>query len=875
MSSALMLLASAPIARCLRGVMGASEMSINPSSPDVADECKAEVRSVLIKRASDVRYDPPLLAACGHDIVTHCDDVGSDSTAVLGCLKFVKPLLLPHCRAAVTARQSAAAEDMSLDPDLHRYCGAERDKLCLEAGWGNGAAEACLLGHLRGSLPQVFSEVVFSTPVGLGAASPRKAEELSTNCSVALVQRLMEEGEDIRFNYRLSAACAGDKQVMCRDVRPGGAAVLRCLEDHLDSADMTVECRDALLESRLLRSVDVRLDHTFVAGCETDVRSLCAEEVTAQLAGGPREVPFGLSAPFECLRGKLELVREPTCRRHMYERIAAAYGDNRLDAGLMRNCHQEVAVFCASHPARALDCLGDKIDKFSKEDSPAVLKGKISDMCMSVVVDRRLQAATDVAFVPDLIDACAKEHAAFCSGPGMEGSRALDCLSDRRTSPDFSPRCSDALREFLVEAAQDIRTMAGLRQDCNEEISTLCKGVQPGEGRVVSCLRDNRANITGEACRRQVLRLLGLVVEDHRLDARMQQACTSDIQKFCGGVEEGDGQVHACLRRSADHLSPECRAAEEEVERLEHEDVRLNPKLMRECPLAISTFCGDVPPGAARVIRCLQSNMHKGHFPPSCRAALTQLTDRAAVKYSLNFRLRQECEEDAQVLCPDSVDEVGASRHTLTGKSGAASQETTLACLAKQPAKLAASCRAELQSLVKLALNRYRVGMPLTSQCDGDVMARCQVDRVAAPFLQSGYVLDCLAKHAAKLHKPCWELVQFKRAATAESTAWRAPGASGALDEALVQRLAADVRREIEPRLASSVHEQVNRNVHVVARNVSGALVRTLAPKVNALMHTTATLLMLTGVGLVGAVLLMRRMMARGGVMVVKKDGRV
>ena len=31
--------------------------------------------------------------------------------------------------------------------------------------------------------------------------------------------------------------------------------------------------------------------------------------------------------------------------------------------------------------------------------------------------------------------------------------------------------------------------------------------------------------------------------------------------------------------------------------------------------------------------------------------------------------------------------------------------------------------------------------------------------QLAAPFLQSGYVLGCLAKHAAKLHKPCWELV--------------------------------------------------------------------------------------------------------------------
>ena len=42
--------------------------------------------------------------------------------------------------------------------------------------------------------------------------------------------------------------------------------------------------------------------------------------------------------------------------------------------------------------------------------------------------------------------------------------------------------------------------------------------MQPGEGRVIACLRDARANITGELCKRQVLRLLGFVVEDHRMD---------------------------------------------------------------------------------------------------------------------------------------------------------------------------------------------------------------------------------------------------------------------------------------------------------------------------------------------------------------------
>ncbi|GLI61059.1 hypothetical protein VaNZ11_003321 [Volvox africanus] len=894
--------ASAPVAKCLLSAMHASEMSISPGIPSVRDECKAEVRSVLIQRASELRYDPPLLAACAHDIVTHCGDVASDSVAVIRCLRNAKQQLLPLCRTAVTARQAAAAEDLSLDPELQRSCGVERDTLCLEAGWGEGAAQACLLAHLRGSLPQVFSEIIFPA-IGAGgggdsSSAKRSASssnsgsatavELSANCSAALVSRLMAEGEDIRFNFQLSSTCAGDKQVLCRDVRPGGAAVLRCLESHLDSPNMSEECSLALGEVRQLRSLDVRLDHTFVANCADDVRSLCDAAVAEQLGSGPAEVPFGLSAPFECLRSRLELVRDSTCRRHMYESIVAAYTDNRLDAGLMRGCHQEVAVLCPQHPPRALECLQEKIDKFSREEAPAVLKGKVSEQCMAVVLERRTQAATDVAFIPDLMEACSKEKATMCSAPGMEGVRALDCLVDRRNVPGFSERCGEALREYLTEAARDIRTMAGLNKDCGPEIRTLCKGIQPGEGRVISCLRDQRANITGETCRQQVMRLLGFIVEDHRMDVGLTEACTSDVQKYCGGVEAGEGQVHDCLRRSADHLSPECRAAEEEVERLEHEDVRLNPKLMRECPLAVSGFCADVPPGDARVISCLQTNMDKGHFPAGCRLAIRQLTDRAAVKYSLNFRLRQECDDDAQHLCPEAVDELGSSRAAITGTGGAHREETTLACLARQSMQLAPGCKSELQALVKLSLNHYRVGMPLTSQCDGDVMQRCQVDQVAAPFLQNGFVLSCLAKHAAHLHKPCWELVstmdegQFKRAVAAETTAWQQsqsqsqPGDVSHLDEKVLERLVADLRKELEPRIYSNVHEQINRKAVVVARNVTGALVMTIAPRVNALLHTTTWLLGLTALGLLGGLLAWRKFLSRGGnLLVVRKDGRV
>ena len=58
-------------------------------------------------------------------------------------------------------------------------------------------------------------------------------------------------------------------------------------------------------------------------------------------------------------------------------------------------------------------------------------------------------------------------------------------------------------------------------------------------------------------------------------------------------------------------------------------------------------------------------------------------------------------------------------------------------------------------------VRRYRIGMPMTQVCDGDVMARCHVDKLTAPFLERGFLLQCLLKHASTLHRPCWDLISL------------------------------------------------------------------------------------------------------------------
>jgi hypothetical protein len=43
--------------------------------------CACQVRLILIERASSARLDPPLLAACAHDITAHCADFYGNATS--------------------------------------------------------------------------------------------------------------------------------------------------------------------------------------------------------------------------------------------------------------------------------------------------------------------------------------------------------------------------------------------------------------------------------------------------------------------------------------------------------------------------------------------------------------------------------------------------------------------------------------------------------------------------------------------------------------------------------------------------------------------------------------------------------------------------
>lgn len=99
---------------------------------------------------------------------------------------------------------------------------------------------------------------------------------------------------------------------------------------------------------------------------------------------------------------------------------------------------------------------------------------------------------------------------------------------------------------------------------CAEDVKKLCSGVKPGEGRIYQCLMSHETEIN-PACRDQ------LVQAKARFD-QFVQSCKTDAEQQCKGVKPGQGRILSCLKSHEANLSPACR---EEFTRA-HNDKTLN-----------------------------------------------------------------------------------------------------------------------------------------------------------------------------------------------------------------------------------------------------------------------------------------------------------
>lgn len=70
----------------------------------------------------------------------------------------------------------------------------------------------------------------------------------------------------------------------------------------------------------------------------------------------------------------------------------------------------------------------------------------------------------------------------FCADIEPGHSRAITCLEEHRTEPNFSPPCAAEMEGLIIQRATDFRLDPNLRRDCKNDIIVRSHARSPRSG---------------------------------------------------------------------------------------------------------------------------------------------------------------------------------------------------------------------------------------------------------------------------------------------------------------------------------------------------------------------------------------------------------
>lgn len=105
----------------------------------------------------------------------------------------------------------------------------------------------------------------------------------------------------------------------------------------------------------------------------------------------------------------------------------------------------------------------------------------------------------------------------------------------------------DSLVEHLVKA-------------CETDIRSYCSQVTPGEGRMLHCMAAHEDKISGQ-CEYAFYQAATVLEQLATAIAYVANQCATDIETHCRGVAMGEGRILACLTENKAEVSDTCNQA--------------------------------------------------------------------------------------------------------------------------------------------------------------------------------------------------------------------------------------------------------------------------------------------------------------------------
>ena len=116
----------------------------------------------------------------------------------------------------------------------------------------------------------------------------------------------------------------------------------------------------------------------------------------------------------------------------------------------------------------------------------------------------------------------------------------------------------------ISSQAQAESLLDSVAKGCEQELTTYCKDVTPGQSRILACLYAHGDKITTKC----EFALYDAAIQLERAVAAlsyMVHECAEDVDTHCMGVEAGEGRLLECLEQNESEVSSRCVEALKEV----------------------------------------------------------------------------------------------------------------------------------------------------------------------------------------------------------------------------------------------------------------------------------------------------------------------
>nr|CAB3249303.1 Golgi apparatus protein 1 [Phallusia mammillata] len=414
------------------------------------EKCAAGILHFQLIEMKDYHFSYQFLKACKADVEQYCTAPAPKSKAdVILCLsKNVRDIKLvggPHkvsekCRAQLTVENLQMKiekhENIKLNPDVHKSCQKDFQRLCRDVKPGKAHVLECLRQH---------------------------SADLSNECRRNIYTLKKEEAVDENLDFNLMRACKKGIKNYCMAHLESGEIknLMDCLIQNKPKLDST--CKSILFKREKEMFNDIDLNPILQKACEHDIKKFCAVEINKAKIDHEQGVdPHGVI--YGCLKERLakadrKKTLSQSCAQHVVEALAEEEKDYRLDPALTLHCLQVIKTFCNNEePGMVVECL-----------KTAFIDNKVQEHQCAMEIATLIDAGrSDVQADPVLNQACGNDIEMHCRMIVPGNGRVITCLINHQEI--LNPECRDELesRQKMWKAHGNVEGLSDLSRKVME-----------------------------------------------------------------------------------------------------------------------------------------------------------------------------------------------------------------------------------------------------------------------------------------------------------------------------------------------------------------------------------------------------------------------